>query len=344
MLPLSPLASMNLCLLVAVWTWCMAAGGNDGGIGSLSVDDSSCLTATLLSTQLYTASALEASGAGRAPTSAAPSDLVPYHQLLVLHVDISRRRVREDYFSLDASADTDAASDAFADAAAGVHDGGSDGSSGGGGGRDNAIAARPWRRHTTLSDFDRGEFALLMRRDPSPRAFAPAGCVVGPLTRSWPLADVGGLASAAGRLRYTGVAAVALPVLPGSGAQAHSPRTLDRWELPAMRGWPSAWLYMAPAARASSDDAAVPPLPSPANLLAGLALIEVPALRTNFTVIALRGSCEVSGEEAGWLFSPEDAEFTLQELPMGGGGGSKIRCSTAAAYGAAAAAWMPPQR
>ena len=74
----------------------------------------------------------------------------------------------------------------------------------------------------------------------------------------------------------------------------------------------------------------------------------MPSRRTNYTVIALRSDCDLAHAGADWLFTPEDAEFTLQadgareeEEEEGEEAGRPRRappvlCATAAAFGVVA--------
>jgi hypothetical protein len=124
-----------------------------------------CLHATLLSSAQYPAAMLSAaSGGGPAAAFAAAASagaLAQYDQLLVLRADVAGRRLREDYFALDGAADAEAAADAAADAAAGL-----------------AADAPPpppppWRRHSTLSDFERGALLrVLAARQQARRHFS----------------------------------------------------------------------------------------------------------------------------------------------------------------------------
>lgn len=76
-------------------------------------------------------------------------------KLLIMHADLRARALREDYFHL-------------------------------GSGRGSAYDAEPpERHHTTLTDFVRGERALLMRRSTREHAFAPATCIVVPADDKW---------------------------------------------------------------------------------------------------------------------------------------------------------------
>lgn len=107
-------------------------------------------------------------------TTAYPDGAV--ERLLVMHVDVAEHRTREDYFG------------------------------GGGGGEDELrddAARLPRRHHTTISDYVRQEQALLMRRDRAARAFAPASCVIAPLSGAWPLLDDGAVAAEAGELSFS---------------------------------------------------------------------------------------------------------------------------------------------
>lgn len=133
-------------------------------------------------------------------------------KLLIMHADLQARAVREDYFHL-------------------------------GSGRGSAYDAElPERHHTTLTDYVRGERALLMRRSTREHAFAPATCIVVPADDTW--RDPGEWID---MLRFKGhgaihtedlvpgLAAVEVSKHVGTGNNSSSLVRVETWLLPAVR-------------------------------------------------------------------------------------------------------------
>jgi len=155
----------------------------------------------------------------------------PARRLVVVHADFQEQRLREDYFDM---------------------------------GEDAALSA-PIRHHSAISDHHRGEQALLMRRNRRAHAFAPASCVIVPLSGSTMPMD---LATFASQLQYAGQTAIAredLVLMPvtavGEPVEPQKRTPLSRWR----------WIPPARAnANTESDPNAKPKAPQEVILSVGI--------------------------------------------------------------------------